>query len=190
MVFTLPAGGASAQSVMRVGGQIESLSWLIGGGFATAVTAYTGQNFGAGKWDRIHKGRRISILAMSVWGMFVTLALFFFGENLFSVFLRDPPELVRMGGVYLRILAFCQLAMCLESMSSGILRGLGKTLPPSIISISANVLRVPLAYFLSRTALGLEGIWIGVTVGAVLRGFAMFAWMQFYTRKKPPIGQV
>jgi Na+-driven multidrug efflux pump len=117
--------------------------------------------------------------------MFVTLALFFFGGNLFSIFLREPPELLVMGGTYLRILAFCQLAMCLESVSSGILRGMGKTLPPSVISILSNVLRIPIAAMLSRTALGLEGIWIGVTFGAFLRGLVMFVWMLADARKRP-----
>ncbi|MCL2703446.1 MAG: MATE family efflux transporter [Defluviitaleaceae bacterium] len=184
IVFISPFGGADAQSVMRVGSQIESLSWLIGGGFGSAVTAFTGQNFGAGKWPRIHKGRQISVLVMSCWGVAVTLALYFFGRELTGIFLAEE-HLRDMGATYLRILAFCQLPMCVEAVSAGILRGMGKTLPPSIISTGSNILRVPLAYALSLTALGLNGIWIGVTVGAVLRGAGMFVWCRIDAAKRP-----
>ncbi|MDR3085484.1 MAG: MATE family efflux transporter, partial [Christensenellaceae bacterium] len=48
--------GSDVMAANRIGSQIESLTWLIGGGFSSALTAFTGQNFGAGKWSRIHKG--------------------------------------------------------------------------------------------------------------------------------------
>ena len=51
--------GSGAIAASRVGSQIDSLAWLIAGGFASALTAFTGQNFGAGKWSRIRKGFRI-----------------------------------------------------------------------------------------------------------------------------------
>ena len=41
--------GETAVAVQRVGSQIESLSWLIGGGFSSALTAFAGQNYGARK---------------------------------------------------------------------------------------------------------------------------------------------
>ena len=48
--------GETAVAVQRVGSQIESLSWLIGGGFASATTAFVGQNYGARQWGRIRRG--------------------------------------------------------------------------------------------------------------------------------------
>ncbi|MCL2406823.1 MAG: MATE family efflux transporter, partial [Defluviitaleaceae bacterium] len=85
MVFDADFGGTAAQSVMRIGGEIESLSWLIGGGFGSAVTAFIGQNYGANKWTRIHKGRRIAIATMCVWGGLVMLSFLLFGEQLFTL---------------------------------------------------------------------------------------------------------
>jgi putative MATE family efflux protein len=176
--------GSGALSVQRVGGQIESLSWLIGGGFGTAVTAYVGQNFGAGKWARIHKGFKISFMTMFVWGIIVTGILYFGGGVLFGIFINDP-ELVRVGTEYLKVLALCQIAGSVEAIAAGAFRGTGKTIPPSLSSVTCNALRVPLAFFLSRTSLGLSGVWIGVTLGAVARGVAIFIWYMIYARKQP-----
>ena len=176
--------GSGALTVQRVGGQIEALSWLIGGGFGTAVTAFVGQNYGAGKWERIHKGFKISFNIMFVWGIIVTGILYFGGEFLISVFIHDP-ELIRVGGEYLRILALCQIVGSIESVAAGAFRGTGKTVPPSVASITCNALRVPLAFVLSRTALGLNGVWLGMTIGALARGIFVLVWYLIYARRQP-----
>ncbi|GHV91248.1 MATE family efflux transporter [Spirochaetia bacterium] len=173
--------GAHAIAASKVGSQIESLSWLIGGGFGSALIAFIGQNYGAGKWERIRRGVRISAMAMAVWGIFVTLLLWFAGGFLFSLFLPDP-ELARLGARYLRILAFCQLAMNLEAVTAGAFKGTGRTLIPSAVSITANLLRPVLAFVLSRTSLGLNGVWIGITITANIRSIWICFWYIF--RKK------
>ena len=133
--------GAHAVAVQRVGSQIESLSWLVGGGFASAVSAFVGQNFGARKWARIRRGYRISLATLLAWEAFAMLVMILGGRFLFSLFLSEPPELVQMGKEYLFILALCQPFMALEGVCGGTFRGMGKTLPPSISSISVNLIR-------------------------------------------------
>lgn len=176
LISRIVAGfGVTAMAVQKVGSQIESLSWLIGGGFGSAVTAFMGQNYGAGKYDRVNKGMRLSTIAMLIWGVIVTLILFFGGTAIYRLFL-DDPEAVKMGTVAMQILALCQIVACLEYNSAGAFRGIGKTIPPSVVSICGNVIRVPFTYLLSQTALGLNGVWIGITVGASVRSIWMFVW--------------
>ena len=176
--------GASAVAVQRVGTQIESLSWLIGGGFSSGVGAFMGQNYGARKWARIRRGFRISLSAMLAWMSVVTLLLVFAGRFLFSLFLREPPELVNMGGEYLFILAGCQLFMALEGTCAGTFRGMGKTLPPSVSSISSNLIRPLLCWTLAQH-MGLNGFWLGITLSAALRGSMMFVWYLVHQRRLP-----
>ncbi|MDF2587643.1 MAG: efflux family protein [Anaerocolumna sp.] len=164
--------GVYPMAVMRVGSQIESLTWLIAGGYATALTTFIGQNFGARKQDRIRRGMKISFVAMSIWGLLVTLLMLFFGEFLMSIFLHEK-EAITLGATYMIFLATCQISGSIENLSSSYLRGTGNTLPPSLVSIFCNTIRVPLAYFLSITPLGLTGLWIGFVAGAVLRGVVL-----------------
>ncbi len=186
MVITrfVAAFGAQAIAVNRVGSQIESLSWLIGGGFGSAITAFIGQNFGAGKWTRIRRGFQMSVYSMLLWGAFSTLLLLFAGAALFRIFLPEP-DIVAMGAKYLRILALCQIVSCLECVASGAFRGVGQTIPPSLASIVSNAVRIPLAYGLSRTALGLDGIWRGIVFGAIMRSVWIFIWYLVRARKQP-----
>lgn len=176
--------GETAVAVQRVGSQIESLSWLIGGGFSSATTAFVGQNYGARKWERIRRGYRISLAALFIWEVLVTLLLLLGGRFLFSLFLREPPIILDMGATYLHILAGCQVFMALEGACSGTFRGLGQTLPPSLSSITSNLLR-PLLCWLFAQWMGLNGLWTGVAVSAALRGLFMFVWYTLYERRIP-----
>jgi len=177
--------GTGAMATQRIGSQIESLSWLIAGGFASAVSAFTGQNFGAGKWTRIREGYKISVIIMATWGVITTAVLFFAGGPLFAIFLPGEPEVIAMGANYMRILAAAQVLGCLEGITAGTFRGLGKTVPPSVVSASSNFMRMIAAFFLARTAMGLDGIWWALTLGAMLRGAWIFIWFKFYSRKIP-----
>ena len=176
--------GQTAVAVQRVGSQIESISWLVGGGFATAVTAFIGQNYGARKWSRIRRGNRVALLTLVLWETVVTALLFFCGRFFFSLFLREPPEILDMGEDYLKILACCQLFMALEGTYAGTFRGLGRTMPPSACSIASNLVR-PLLCWVLQQKMGLNGLWWGVAVSAALRGLMMCIWFLRYERKLP-----
>lgn len=176
--------GTDAIAVLRVGSQIESLSWLIGGGFSSAITAFVGQNYGAAKWWRIRSGFGISLAAIVLWGFVVTALLVSAGGFFFRLFLHEP-HLIEMGVVYLRILAFCQVFGSLEAAGSGVFRGIGRTLPPSVVSIVCNAVRVLIAYLLSMTALGLNGLWWGICLGAIMRGVWIFIWCLVMFRRQP-----
>ena len=174
--------GTGALAAQRVGTQIESLAWLIGGGYAAAFRAFVGQNYGAKKFDRLKKGYLVSASAMSLWGLGVGILLFFAGGPIFRLFISEP-EIVAMGVSYMRILAFVQIAQCMTGVSASAFDGLGKTVPPTIVSITFNSLRVLVAFFLSQTALGLDGIWIGIAFGNLMRGTVLTGWYLLYARK-------
>jgi len=178
--------GAFALSMSRVGTQVESLSWLVGAGFGAALTSFVGQNFGAGKLDRVNKAVSYSVMILVCWGIIVTGVLALGSSVILNIFLPEfaaDPEMSRLFGTYMYILAASQIFANLEYVGTNAFRGKGKTLPPSIISISSNIIRVGLAVVLSRTALGLLGVWIAVSSTAGLRGFAVCAWY-FMTQRR------
>ena len=173
--------GADALAVSKIGGQIESLSWLLGGGFGSALVAFIGQNYGAGKHERIRQGTRIAAGIMALWGIFVTILLLTLGAELFSLFLRDP-SLIFLGRRYLLIFACCQLSINLEAVASGAFKGTGRTIPPSLVSIVCNAVKPIFALLLSGTSLGLYGVWIGVCSITIVRGIWVCVW--YYLAEK------
>lgn len=171
--------GDAAVAVQKVGSQIESISWMTAEGFGSAVNAFTAQNYGAGKTDRVCKGYVTAMKIVGAWGIFTTLALLLFPEFLFGIFIQEA-DILPMGADYLRILALSQLFMCTEMASAGAFQGLGKTLPPSLTGISLNVLRIPLAVALSSYVLALNGIWWSITISSILKGVILPLWLLYY----------
>jgi len=95
--------GAGAIAVQRVGGQIESLSWNTADGFGSALNAFMGQNYGAGKTDRIKKGYNISLKLLVCWTTLITIAFVFFPRPISVLFFHEE-EVVRLSIDYLRII--------------------------------------------------------------------------------------
>lgn len=166
--------GPTPIAVQKVGSQIESISWMTASGFQAAISAFAGQNAGARQIDRIRKGIRSALQMMFGIGIFATIMLFFFSEPIFSIFLAEP-EAVAFGIDYLKILALSQIFMCLEITTAGAFNGLGKTLPPALIGIGGNALRIPFAVLLTAS-LGLNGIWWAICISSILKGIVLVAW--------------
>ena len=169
--------GPEAVAVQRVGGQIESVSWNTADGFSAAINAFAGQNFGAGKMDRVRRGYRISLLTMSIWGILIMIAFLLFPHAISQVFFHEQ-EVVQRSAEYLVIIGFSEAFMCIEIMTVGALSGLGKTKLCSVISITMTAARIPIAIMLCATALSLNGIWWSMTISSIAKGIVFI--MAFY----------
>ena len=117
--------------------------------FGQAMSVYTGQNVGAGKWDRVQKGvRQGSILAQSV-SIVLVAALLLFGKYLFGIF-TTTTELIDLASQMMRIMAAGYVAISITQVLGGVMRGCGDTVTPMWISIlNTVVLRLPTAYALA-----------------------------------------
>lgn len=177
--------GATPIAVQSVGSQIESISWMTAGGFQTALSAFVGQNYGAKKWERIYKGYYTALGAITVIGIITSSLLIFLPGPIFSIFI-DEPKVIQEGIIYLRILGVSQLFMCIEITTAGAFNGLGKTLPPSIVGIVFNALRIPGALLLSM-ALGLTGVWWSISLSSVLKGLILTCWFMIFLSRHPEI---
>jgi len=168
-------------AVQKVGSQIEAISWMTASGFSTALSAFVGQNHGASLTKRVWKGYKTAISIMGVVGILASLLLILFPEVLFRIFIREE-EALSHGIVYLTILGYSQLFMCLEITTAGAFNGLGKSLPPSIVGIVFNLLRIPSAIVLSAM-IGLDGIWWSISGSSIFKGVVLTAWFVYYYKR-------
>lgn len=167
--------GPVAVAVQKVGSQIESISWMSADGFASALSTFTGQNYGAYKFDRINKGSKIGLIGALIWGSITTLVLVFLGDIIFRAFINEPDAIIK-GVDYLKILGYSQLFMCIEITITGILKGLGRTYIPSVTSIVLNLARIPMAIALSKPdILGINGIWWSISISSIFKGIILLS---------------
>jgi putative MATE family efflux protein len=177
--------GSTPIAVQSVGSQIESISWMTASGFQTALGAFVGQNYGAKKWDRIYKGYYTAIGIISVIGVITSSLLILLPGPIFSIFIREP-KVVQDGIIYLRILGLSQFFMCIEITTAGAFNGLGKTVPPSVVGIVLNTLRIPGALLLS-ISLGLTGVWWSITISSILKGLILTSWFVIFLSRRTEI---
>ena len=179
----LAAGyGDLALAVLRMGNQIESVSWNISDGFAASINAFTAQNYGARQRDRIRKGYDIAFRILGSWGLFVTAMFLLFPEQISGIFFHEAGE-IQVSAGYLRIVGLCEVFMCIESMTVGALSGLGKTRLCSAVSITLTGARIPYAWILCRTSLGLTGIWWALSISSISKGIVFFSVMRMMLAK-------
>ena len=117
--------------------------------FGQALSVYAGQNFGAGKYDRVGLGVRHGGIMASMTSAVITLILMFCSPVLFSFF-TDTPELIDLATNMIRIMAVGYICMSLTQVLGGVMRGCGETVVPMWVSIIQTIiLRVPIAYLIA-----------------------------------------
>ena len=167
--------GTAELAAHQLGLTAESLSYMPAVGFGIAATALVGQSLGA-KNPRLaerYAGEIVRVCALLT--LFTAGILFFLPEAIMRV-LTSQEEVIRLGAIYLRLMALAQLPQQIAGVLNGALRGAGDTKAPMVIGgVGLWLVRLPLAWLLSvGFGLGITGVWIAMTVDLFLR-FALSA---------------
>ena len=129
--------------------RVDGFAMMPNFSFGQAMSVYTGQNVGAGKWDRVQKGVIQGSLIAQAFSIVIVVVLLFLNTYLFSIF-TDTQALIDLAGRMMRIMAVGYIAVSITQVLGGVMRGCGNTVTPMWISIlSTVVLRIPVAYILA-----------------------------------------
>ncbi len=178
----IAAWGETAIAVQKVGIQVESISYMSADGFSAATNSFIAQNYGAKQYERSKMGYKTALKVMGVWGIFTTCVLVLLPAPIFKVFITEP-DVIPLGVDYLRILGYSQFFMCMEILTAGAFSAYGKTLPPAVVSIVFTSMRIPMAVFLGKTALGLNGVWASISLSSVFKGVVLVILFTLFMRK-------
>lgn len=136
-----------------------------------ALAAFCGQNIGAGRFDRVRKGLRFTMLVNVIFSLITFTAIYFFGEEMMRAFTNDPA-VIAIGKEYLLIMGGFFIVHGALNIYNGALRGAGDTIFTMATSLLCLwLIRIPLAYQLSAWY-GRQGIWwaigISIAIGLVI----------------------
>lgn len=176
-------GGHIGLMAMTTSGQIEAITWNTSQGFSTALSAFVAQNYAARRINRVMKALKSTLLMTFVFGIVCTCLFIFYGNQIFSIFVPER-EAYEAGGLALRIDGYSQLFMMLEITLQGVFYGIGRTVPPAIISISCNYLRIPMALLFVSFGWGLAGIWWTICLTSIFKGIIILIWFLAIKKKK------
>jgi len=129
--------------------RVDGFAMMPNFSFGQAMSVYTGQNVGAGKFDRVQKGVRQGSAIAQAFSVSIVIVLLFFGKYLFAIF-TETTQLIDLATRMMRIMAVGYIAMSITQVLGGVMRGCGNTVTPMWISIITTVIiRVPIAYVLA-----------------------------------------
>lgn len=162
--------GAAATNALGAAARIDMFAFMPAMSMSAAVSTLTGQNIGAQKPERIR--------SVFGWGMIMTsiitvaislMAILFAGAILRAFGLGGDPKVMEIGSSYLHIVGACYICVGVMFVCGGVTNGSGHTMVTMAFSIlSFWLIRLPAAWYLAGTRLGVRGVWFAVALSFAL----------------------
>ena len=143
--------GAVAVASYAASQKVDAVALMPMMSFGMAMAAYTAQNYGARKYDRIIEGVK-KCVCMSVGFAFLAAAFnITFGTDIMYLFVGDgQDEVIGYGRLYLVVNGLCYFILALLFIFRYTLQGLGQSTVPTLAGIMELLMRVAAAVFLVK----------------------------------------
>lgn len=132
--YSINAFGADAAAGMVVFAKVEGFLYYPAFAYGMALTGFIGQNYGAGRMDRVEEGMKKSILTLTAFTVAAGLILMTAAPAVLKLFTPDPAIAANGREAILCIFPFYFL-YSINQVYIGGLKGLGKTGFPMLCSL-------------------------------------------------------
>ncbi len=152
--------GANAMAGFGAYMKVDGFNVLPVTSFGMAATTFVGQNFGAGKLERVKKGMWVTFGIGIIYTITIGILLLTFSEQIMRLFSNDV-EVIAYGQQAMHF--FCPFYWVLSILHalSGTVRGTGKSIPPMIVLlISLCLFRVIWVQFVMPNIASITGIFV------------------------------
>ena len=122
------SGAAAAAS-------IEGFVYTSQNSFMHTAQNFVSQNYGAKKFDRIKKTVLISIATVTVVGLVLGIGAYLLSTPLLKIYIKDSAEAIKYGIIRMSFVSTLYFLCGIMEVISGAIRGLGSSLPPTIVSL-------------------------------------------------------
>ena len=134
--------GTNSVAAWAAYSKIDAVFWMMISALGLAVTTFSGQNYGAGKYDRVRKSMWESLGLSVGLTIFCCLLFWFTGRFIFLLFTTDEAVIAE-GMRILRFLVPVWITYISIEILSGTIRGTGDSFIPMIMTLfGVCVLRV------------------------------------------------
>lgn len=175
--------GTNTLTAYGVGGKIEAIITQVILTLSGAVTAFTAQNLGAGRLDRVRNGLAVALKINTICALIAFTTIYLWSKQMMLAFTNDP-HVIQLGEDYLHIIGGFFIINGAFNTYSGVLRGAGDTLFVMVISLlSLWILRIPLALTLSKSHQQ-DGIWWAIGLSSCMAFVVTFIYYQMGFWKK------
>lgn len=114
-------------------GKLDGLFWMMINAFGVSITTFVGQNYGAGRIDRIRQSVRVCLLMSLIGSVCLSGLLLSLSEPLFHLF-TDDIQVIILGMEMLYSMAPFYFTFIFVEVLSGAIRGVGEALKPMLLT--------------------------------------------------------
>ena len=114
---------------------IEGFVFTAMNAFHQTAVNFTGQNVGAGQYDRVKKILFTCLACVATTGIVLGTTMYAFGPQLLGIYITDSAQAIEYGLVRLSYICAVYFLCGLMDVSTGALRGMGSSLVPMMISV-------------------------------------------------------
>jgi Na+-driven multidrug efflux pump len=155
--------------------------------FGISITTFVGQNFGAGKYDRVRRGAKVCLrMAMSV-AIGLSIVLFFGGTYVYILFTKDAL-VIEKGIELMRFMVPTYWTYVCIEIFSGALRGMGNSFIPMILtSLGVCALRVFWLFSAVPVWPDIKTVIFSYPLTWSVTSVLFIFYYRYYTRKRLPV---
>ena len=136
--------------------KVETIALMPMMSFGIAMAAYTAQNYGAGRIDRISQGVKQCIYMSGSFSILVGIFNVCFGSELIMLFVgSEQMQVVEYGQTYLSITGCCYWILSLLFIFRNTLQGVGKSFVPTF----AGLMELAMRAFVALVLVQAYGFW-------------------------------
>jgi Na+-driven multidrug efflux pump len=136
--------GSAVMSGNSASANVEIFVYVAMNALHHTCLAFSAQNIGAGKYERLPKIFRTCIILVTVIGLVLGCSLYIFGDSLLTLYTADssvestvtPEEIIHYGKLRLSIISTSYFLCGIMDVLVGALRGMGSPWMPMIVSIA------------------------------------------------------
>ncbi len=141
--------GSVAVAAFAAAHRVDGIAVMPMMSFGVAMAAYTAQNFGAKKFERIVEGVKKCILMSCSFSILVALFNIYLGAEIIELFVgAEAIQVVEYGRLFLIVTGLSYWALALLFIFRFTLQGLGQSVVPTVAGIVELVMRIAAAIFL------------------------------------------
>ena len=168
--------GSAAMAGWSSYGKIDKFCVLPIQSLSLGVTTFVGQNLGARKIDRVRQSTKVGTLLCFAVAILITIPVLIFARPLVSMFNRTP-EVLDYGTLFIRLEMPFYLALCINQVHAGTLRGIGNTKAPMVIMMSCFIVfRQIYLYTITQFTDSVIAVALGYPLGWVLCSICLFTY--------------
>lgn len=175
--------GTDTTAAWAAYGKLDAIFWMMSSAIGIAITTFVGQNYGAGKMERVKKSIRVGLGMDIVISIVMTVLLIVARVPLFRFFC-DDAAVVDIGARMLYVIAPFYVAYVFTEILSGALRGMGDVVVPMFITtVAVCVLRVLWIIIVTNVKPTLDAVIFNYPVTWVASGVAFVFYYQYRMKR-------